>query len=104
MAESKDVLVIDLNVVRGAAALDLQQQLFKEEMERAIALVEEFVGQADARAAREEKRLRNQCAVRRSPGGSARRSPSLRCAKNVTGRLARLRCVEGVARAVAVMW
>ncbi len=50
MNANYDTFTIDLNIVRGAVALPIEAQLFPEEMERAIQLVEEF-----ARAAQERQ-------------------------------------------------
>jgi hypothetical protein len=57
MAGEKEALVIDLSVVRGAAALDLRSQLFQDEMVRALAMVKEFVDAVDRRTKAEADRL-----------------------------------------------
>jgi energy-coupling factor transporter ATP-binding protein EcfA2 len=59
MADERKQLVIDLNEVRGAAALSLQDQLFYDEMQQAIRLVNEFVDAVDRRVGVERDRRRD---------------------------------------------
>lgn len=52
-----DPMIIDLKEVRGASALGLENQLFQDELERALEMVHDFVEQVDHRVREDQDKL-----------------------------------------------